>query len=131
VKAAGSSPAVIKRLTRWRDVQTLSVVALIVLVLGNRLGDLGGRLPNRIAIPLATAPFAAYMAAAVLHRRGWRRLRREYSSSGGRLCTGCGHTLGGLGEVGTCPECGQSFDIPRDRTAWHAHSLGKLPEHIT
>lgn len=129
MKAAGNggpTPAVIKRLLRWSDVQSLLTVAIVAIVLWNRFGD-PDFLPDRIAIPLYLAMAAAGLAAAVLRRRGWRRFRRAYSASGGRLCTGCGHTLVGLGDSGTCPECGQPFDLPRDRAAWRANSLVELP----
>ena len=47
-----------------------------------------------------------------------RAVRRAFNASGGRLCTECGHSLAGVGEVGRCPECGHGFHIECDRLLW-------------
>lgn len=47
-----------------------------------------------------------------------RRIKRDFNTSGGRLCTQCGHSLAGLPDSGLCPECGHRFDIELDRLAW-------------
>lgn len=46
------------------------------------------------------------------------RIRREFEATGGRACVSCAYNLSTLGDGGTCPECGQAFDAPRDAEAW-------------
>lgn len=54
-----------------------------------------------------------------------RRIKRAYAASDGCLCTGCTHDLRGLGEQGTCPECGRAFDVERDRLGWQQAGIAR------
>lgn len=82
-----------------------------------------GRHPwTGVFIPLSVnAPIVVPM---VVISRAIRRLKRAYAASEGCLCTICEHNLRGLGEHGACPECGQPFDLERDRKAWKQAGIG-------
>ena len=47
-----------------------------------------------------------------------RTLRARLQSMEGRICPGCGQSLVGLGDEGTCPECGVDFEIGKVRKRW-------------
>ena len=46
-----------------------------------------------------------------VHVLALRRLRRILVTNEFKLCTQCRHPLRGLGTVGSCPECGENFDL--------------------
>lgn len=48
----------------------------------------------------------------------FRRLKRRVREHGGRLCTACLFPLKGLGDAGTCPECGTDYDIASTIESW-------------
>ena len=48
----------------------------------------------------------------------FRRLKRRVREHGGKLCTACLFPLKGLGDAGTCPECGTDYDIATTIEAW-------------
>ncbi len=62
----------------------------------------------------------------VLHVLAIRRLRRNLAANAFQLCTRCRHPLRGLADVGSCPECGENFDIQVVCTTWRR--LVHLPE---
>jgi ABC-type nitrate/sulfonate/bicarbonate transport system permease component len=49
---------------------------------------------------------------------GQRRIKRSVLAAQGRACINCVHDLRGLGETGTCPECGHAFDVAADSRRW-------------
>jgi hypothetical protein len=69
-----------------------------------------------VGIPLVI--FVPNFVAVVLVWSGRRRIRRAVRASGGRACTYCVHDLSGLGDTGTCPECGHAFDAAADARRW-------------
>ncbi len=60
------------------------------------------------------------------HGLAIRRLRRTLAANAFQLCTQCRHPLRGLADVGSCPECGENFDIQIVCTTWRR--LVHLPE---
>ena len=48
----------------------------------------------------------------------FRRLKRRVRERRGRLCTACLFPLEGLGDAGTCPECGTDYDIASTIESW-------------
>jgi hypothetical protein len=69
-----------------------------------------------LGIPLAC--FAPVFVAFVGIWHGQRRIKRAVLAAHGRACIHCVHDLGGLGDTGTCPECGRAFDIAADQRSW-------------
>lgn len=61
-----------------------------------------------------------------LHVLAIRRLRRTLAANTFQLCTQCRHSLRGLADVGSCPECGENFDIQVVCTTWRR--VVHLPE---
>ena len=61
-----------------------------------------------------------------LHVLAIRRLRRTLAANAFKLCIRCLHPLRGLADVGSCPECGENFDIQVVCTTWRR--LVHLPE---
>lgn len=47
-----------------------------------------------------------------------RRIRERARAMGGRMCSGCGHDLTGIGDSGLCGECGRPFEIEHLRRTW-------------
>lgn len=50
--------------------------------------------------------------------RGQRRIKRAVAAARSRACVHCVHDLSGLGDKGTCPECGRAFDSAADARRW-------------
>ena len=48
---------------------------------------------------------------ALVARRQTRVKLRYIQSCGFRVCPDCGYRLVGLGDHGTCPECGRAYDV--------------------
>lgn len=49
-----------------------------------------------------------------------RSIRKALLKSEGRLCTHCAYNVSALAAAGTCPECGNPFDIEKDKVLWEA-----------
>lgn len=61
---------------------------------------------------------AAWLATPWLWRRARNATRRSLVQHDYKLCTTCGYCLEGLAEAGTCPECGEEYDLEETRAAW-------------
>lgn len=61
-----------------------------------------------------------------LHVLAIRRLRRTLAANAFQLCTQCRHPLRGLAAIGSCPECGENFDIQVVCRTWRR--VVHLPE---
>ncbi len=66
------------------------------------------------------------VGSIALHVLALRRLRRTLADNAFQLCTQCRHPLRGLADVGSCPECGENFDIQVVCTTWRR--LVHLPQ---
>ena len=60
------------------------------------------------------------MLVIAIHGRAVFRIRRAVEASYGHSCLACVYDLRGLGDTGTCPECGHLFCIDQDRKTWTA-----------
>lgn len=57
-----------------------------------------------------------------------RALRRDWQVSGGRLCTHCGYDVSALAAQGTCPECGEHYDVATDAAVWKRSGFTRVDE---
>ena len=48
----------------------------------------------------------------------WKRASGGVRKADYSLCIFCKYPLAGIGEVGSCPECGKSFDIEETQRLW-------------
>ncbi len=69
-----------------------------------------------VAIPFYC--FAPLFAALFCISRGQRRIKHAVLAAHGRACINCVYDLRGLGDTGSCPECGHPFDSAADRQCW-------------
>jgi len=71
-----------------------------------------------LAIALvATAPVILLVTLWIV-LRGYRRIKPAVVAASGRACVGCVQHLNGLGNSGTCPECGRVLDLAADQRSW-------------
>ncbi len=56
-----------------------------------------------------------------------RNIRKDWATSGGRLCTHCAYDVSKLPPAGKCPECGKNYDILADAQVWKLSGL-KTPD---
>lgn len=47
-----------------------------------------------------------------------RHVGRQWCRANGRLCTYCAYNVSNLADTGTCPECGNTYDLERDAAMW-------------
>lgn len=71
-----------------------------------------------VGIPLLC--FAPVFVAFFAIWRGQRRIKQAVLAAHGRACINCVHDMRGLGDTGTCPECGKPYDIEKDKVLWEA-----------
>lgn len=118
-------PHAVRRLAWW---WVLPAIVVTAGALWFKFGDSsswfarGAPWPGLLVPLVVFAPLFVSIAAVSM---GMRRLKRVFAASGGRVCTSCVHDLQGLGESGSCPECGRPFEIERDRRAWAQAGVGK------
>jgi hypothetical protein len=71
---------------------------------------------SRFVTPLlGAAPVVVFLP--LWHWRT-RHLRRALFASRFRLCTNCAYDLSALAPIGTCPECGETYDAVADVELW-------------
>ena len=106
------------KLERWAipsgigtAVALVGIALLIEQVSG---GALGGAVDGAMAISMAVA----LGVTLLMYFTGWRRRRRKLVECDLRQCLHCMHDLRGHPEIGTCPECGNAYDIVAVRMAW-------------
>jgi len=71
-----------------------------------------------LAIALAAMAPGILLVTLWIVLRGYRRIKPAVVAASGRACVGCVHDLNGLGNSGTCPECGRAFDLAADQRSW-------------
>ena len=69
-------------------------------------------------VPLIAVSLANSVAMPVLLNRRSRHLRAAHRAADGRICANCGHSLVGLDDTGTCPECGAPYRLADLRRRW-------------
>lgn len=112
--ATFGQPPFLKRRVAWFIFGSIAVglVAPVVTL------TLLGRVPMWAYITAVAIP--GVLSGAI---GGWFgvAVKREFQAAsrvGGRRCWNCGYVLEGLGEAGTCPECGKAYDLPGLRARW-------------
>ncbi|MDX2132349.1 MAG: hypothetical protein SFY69_09880 [Planctomycetota bacterium] len=66
-----------------------------------------------VTIPgVASGLIGAFLGVAV------QREQKKAAGAGGRRCWSCGYALHGLGDAGSCPECGVPFRLADLREKW-------------
>ena len=67
-----------------------------------------------IPFAILTATFGAIWYT----RRRTQRVKHAVQAAAGRACLACVYDLRGMGDTGSCPECGRRFDIAVDQSVW-------------
>ena len=111
-------PPVVKRLGWWFGGPLLVIPASMLVFLwpGSTRMLVAGGMWTALLMPAAI--FAPTFIAMAIVLRGLNRIKRALQAAEGRACVACIYDLRGLGDTGTCPECGHLFCIKQDRKAW-------------
>lgn len=117
VLVTGELPLIVRRGIVWWMALTIFFAAcgLGWLLLREPLGLPRGGLFRFVPLAFGVTPIVI-VNPLYLWRTAW--LRRAARATDGRLCTRCAYDVSGLAGSGTCPECGGSFDVEKDRGAW-------------
>ncbi len=118
-------PPAVRRLLWW---MALPLAAMIAGAVFYKLPAVQSAMatPNTwlsMGIPLLC--FAPVFVAFFAIWRGQRRIKRAVLAAHGRACINCVHDLSGLGDTGTCPECGHAFDAAADQRRWARVNMHK------
>ena len=86
-------------------------------------------IPNRGIVRLIPLAFSVTPMFIVGPIWWWRTawVRRAVRDSGWRLCTHCAYDVSALSPSGTCPECGNAYDVKRDAALWEQAGCGRPP----
>ena len=104
----------------WRLLGLTAIFAVAAVAWVGLRGPLGvarGFAYRFGALVLVAVPFVVVWPLWLLRTR---HIRRALLRSEGRLCTSCAYDVSTLAPAGTCPECGGSYDIEKDRVVWEA-----------
>jgi len=112
-------PPVMRRGLRWLiGLSTIFVLAPVVWVLlRGPLGIPRGFAYRYGALVMVAVPLVIIWPLWMLRTR---HIRRGLLESEGRLCTHCAYNVSSLPPSGTCPECGNLYDIETDKVLWEA-----------
>lgn len=115
--ATGELAPVMRRGIRWwLALTTLAVlIALAWVLLRSPLNLPRTGIYRFVLLALGLAPLLV-INPLYLWRTLW--LRRALRKTAGRLCTHCAYDVSTLAPQGTCPECGNTYDIQKDRPLW-------------
>lgn len=72
-------------------------------------------------------PFVIITPSALLFAFKYLRWQKRARSLQGRMCGNCLHDLRGLGDAGTCPECGHPFSLDQLRRYWKGVEIPPTP----
>ena len=112
-----TGPPVLWRTSRWcLALACLCVAASFAIVILR-----GTLLSNRQAWQRFAIMSFGFAPALVIYPIGYliqRRTLRAWRLAEGRLCARCGYELTAHPDAGTCPECGNSYDLERDAHLW-------------
>ena len=111
------TPRVIVNAVRlWVGAALVFVVAAIAWAVLRKLDIVPRTGLSRFVTPLlGAAPVVVFLP--LWHWRT-RHLRRALFASRFRLCTNCAYDLSALAPIGTCPECGETYDAVADVELW-------------
>ena len=122
----GVGPPVLWRTSRW-------CFALACLCVAVALGTMvlrGTILPKRQPLHRYIIMGFGFAPALIIYPVGYlvqRRTIREWHRTRGRLCARCGYDLTSLPDTGTCPECGNNYDLDEDAAMWAEVGLKREP----
>jgi len=123
-------PPVLWRTSRWCLVLAcLSVSISIGTVILRRAG-----LAPRQSWQMPVITVFGLAPAVVIYPVGYlvqRRTVRDWHRARGRLCAHCGYDVSALDDPGTCPECGNSYDLEQDAPMWKEVGLTREPDTDT
>ncbi|MFG0259315.1 MAG: hypothetical protein ACF8LK_03100 [Phycisphaerales bacterium JB041] len=117
----------------WRAARRCLGLSVLCACIAVGTAIVRGNLPPRhraaaryVVMSFGVAPvLVIYPIGYVLQRR----LGRQWRRAGGRLCTWCAYDLSSLDASGTCPECGNAYDLEQDAATWSevGFSTGDTP----
>lgn len=115
----GAFPPVMRRGLWWALGLSafFSLASIAWVVLRGPLGAPRGLAHRYGALALVAVPFFVVWPLWMLRTR---HIRRALLRSGGRLCTHCAYDVSALAPEGTCPECGELYDIRKDKPLWES-----------
>ncbi|MBU6413540.1 MAG: hypothetical protein KGS45_08700 [Planctomycetes bacterium] len=115
--ATGEIAPVMRRGVRWwLTLTTFSVlIALAWVLLRSPINLPRTGIYRFVPLALGLIPLLV-VNPLYLWRTLW--LRQALRKSAGRLCTHCAYDVSTLAPRGTCPECGNAYDIHQDRPLW-------------
>lgn len=121
---------VMRRAIRWWTILTIAFAAagFVAILLRDQLGLPRTGWYRFMPLALGLGPLLI-INPLYLWRTAW--LRRALRTSGGRLCTHCAYDVSTLAPVGTCPECGNAYDIHKDRSLWGTFLKSDEPTQST
>ena len=98
------------------------VAAAVILILLAAIAALGAT--QRIAGPwLVIVPGVTIMVLSLAVLRARSRAQKLLYDSNCRICPECRYRLEGLGDSGTCPECGRPFRVRDLQDYWSREYL--------
>jgi hypothetical protein len=74
-------------------------------------------LPEVVAAPVCGCAFLASLAVLAAARKRSHAVLEQHNF---HLCEFCAYPLGGLGDSGSCPECGAAFSLESAQAYWKA-----------
>lgn len=114
--ASGFPPVMRRTIWWWLGATCLCVlVAGMWLVLRAPLGLPRDGVYRFVPAAISLGPLLV-VNPVYLWRTAW--LRRAAATTEGRLCTHCAYDVTGLAPAGTCPECGEAYDVDADKHLW-------------
>lgn len=122
----GVGPPVLWRTSRWCLALSVAcvVTAFGMLVYRSTLA------PQRQAWHRYVIMTGGFLPAVLIYPIGYviqRRTIRDWHVAGGRLCAHCGYDVSTLADPGTCPECGNTYDLEQDAPMWAEVGLKREP----
>ncbi|MCX5691781.1 MAG: hypothetical protein NTV94_18645 [Planctomycetota bacterium] len=113
-----ATPPVVDRLLWWMALPFAGIVAGAVLFALPAGQAIIAKASAWLSLGIPAFFFTPFFVAIIGIVRGQSRIARAVRAAKGRACTHCVHDLNGLGDAGTCPECGIPFNAAQDQRRW-------------